>query len=90
MIQGMCDVQNQPEAFLDLNADQITQFFDNFGLKANVNYKPIPIHRFELIIQTALAWHGKKFAQYVMDCFITIDEMHFEFDYPVELIPFED
>lgn len=100
MIQGIGS--EMMDERLDMDSDQIIRFFQNFNLRANVEYQPFPIQRFKTIIKAARSWHGKLFAQYVMDCFIPCgsDEncfgscvdmpSHYEFDYPVELIPFKD
>ena len=53
-----------------MNDKQIKEFFGNFGIKIGVKYKSISLARLRTIIQTAEAWHGTEFAQFVFKCFV--------------------
>lgn len=44
-------------------------FLRNFGFNGGINYKPISLKRYILILTTAARWHGERFARYVADCF---------------------
>lgn len=56
-----------------LNTDTIHLFLNNFGYKPKVNFKPITIRRFVLILETAKRWHGRTLSQFLLDCFVEIE-----------------
>lgn len=53
-----------------MTIEEVQRFFRNFGFEPHHEYKPIAIKHYELVVKTARRWHGREFAEMVMDCFI--------------------
>jgi hypothetical protein len=57
-----------------LNVDRIRGFFRNFGYEPGVNYKPISRNRYLLILETTKRWYDASFGQFVMGCFVGVEQ----------------
>jgi hypothetical protein len=53
----------------------LVEFFRNFGIEPNQDYKPLTIRQLELIVKVAQRWYGEGFAAIVLDCFMPCGEV---------------
>ena len=56
-----------------LSPEQVHRFFANFGIERGVEYRPLPVNRYVVVITCAARWYGQLFGRFVSNCF-TLDD----------------